>query len=176
MFQSVVAPFYYSGSVKRGVKRFKYKNAPESAAFFIQKTADLVEKEFCGYKIDIITFVPMLKNDLNERGFNPSEVLAKGLSEKLNIPCKCLLKKLYENKKQHSLHEDERTGNVLGVFDVTDSAAVKGKTVLLCDDIITTGATLDECTRILYFAGADTVLCACTAKTPPPEKRSKKIK
>jgi len=174
LFQSVVAPFYYFGSVERGIKRFKYKSYPENVNFFTHKTAELVKREFSGYKIGVITFVPMTKKKLRKRGFNPSEVLATKISEELEIPCADVMVKLYENKTQHYLREDERAGNVLGVFDVAKTELIKGKTVLLCDDIITTGATLDECVKMLYLRGANTVICACVAKTLPPKIRKKK--
>jgi len=75
------------------------------------------------------------------------------------------LVKLYETRAQRTLKAGERSGNLAGVFDVTDPRRVRGKTVLLCDDIITTGTTLNECARMLLLNGAEEVLCLTAAAT-----------
>ena len=172
LFTACVSPFYYYGAVKNGVRRFKFHDKYSSTTYFINETAKKVDSEFAGYMIDLVVCVPMHENDLQTRGFNSAELLAKGIAKKLKLPCDCtVLTKIYENKKQRTLSAFERVGNVLGVFDVKNPEKVKGKTILLCDDIFTTGATLDECAKMLYFGGADTVLCACSAITPPLKSR-----
>lgn len=175
LFESCVSPFYYYGAVKAGIRRFKFGNRTASTHFFVESTALRVKEEFCGYCIDVITCVPMHKSDLKKRGFNSAALLAEGIAKRLDIKCDCgILEKLYVNKKQRTLNASQRLGNVLGVYETARPELIKGKTVLLCDDIFTTGATLDECAKMLYFAGADRVLCACASVTPPPDKKAEK--
>lgn len=120
--------------------------------------AKAVRREFSNINFDCVCFVPMtLKNKL-KRGINQSELLARCIANELNIPLyQNALVKLKQNRVQHNLSRNERIMNVKGVFTASDD--VKGKTVLLVDDIKTTGATLNECSRELLKAGAGQVFC-----------------
>jgi predicted amidophosphoribosyltransferase len=71
--------------------------------------------------------------------------------------------KLYENDSQRNLNVTERSGNVFGVYDVRDGVDIKGKTILLVDDVKTTGATLSNCAWIMKIRGAEKVYCATVA-------------
>ena len=173
LFEACTSAYYYKGAVRRGVQRYKFRDKPSSSRFFIDACAKKVSEEYAGYIIDVVTAVPMHKDDKKERGFNSADLLAKGIAKKLKLNCDCeILQKPYKNKKQRTLSMNERAGNVLGVYEVAKPEAVTGKTVLLCDDVFTTGATFDECAKMLLFAGADTVLCVCAAITPPPQREN----
>lgn len=108
------------------------------------------------------------------RGFNQAELLARGVSGLTDIPFSDMLVKTIETKQQHNLKEFERSGNVLGAFDIKEECLplLKGARVLLCDDVKTTGSTLNECAKTLLISGAEEVMCltACIAQRENAEK------
>ena len=112
---------------------------------------------------DIVTYVPMTRRDKAERGFNQCEIMAKVISKRLNLKFeKNVLKKIRQTAPQKELKAAERAKNLRGAFKVCKD--VKGKSVLLIDDVITTGATLRENAKMLYKAGANRVTVLTFAK------------
>lgn len=106
----------------------------------------------------------MGKKDLNHRGYNQTKLIAKeltGITEIRNAP---LLRKIKDTKEQKRLNAAERRENLKNAFAVNPKADVKGKNVLIIDDVCTTGSTLSEASRILKEAGADKVIAAVFAK------------
>ena len=126
--------------------------------------AQTCRKRYGDIEFDYVAYVPMDKKREKQRGFNQSMLLAKGIAEELNIPFgKNLLVKLYRTDVQHELNEVERKGNLLGAFDVSSAYNLEGRTVLLVDDVKTSGATLNECGKMLYLNGAERVFCLTAA-------------
>lgn len=160
-FKAICAPFYYEDAIVQAVHRLKFENKDFLAIPFAADMAECVRREYADLAFDAVTFVPFTKRQMRLREWNPSERLAEALAEQLNLPLEPLLVKLYETKTQHTLESRARTGNVFGVFDTADPHAVAGKTILLVDDIKTTGATLNECAKMLMLADAEAVY-ACT--------------
>lgn len=156
-FDGCIAPFINSGSAKRAVYAFKFRRKMNGADFLANEMAASVKKEYCDISFDGVAFVPMHRLRLLKRGFNQSRVLAEKLSEILDVPLLDLLVCLKAGKRQHDLFGKERFKNVKGRYAAKGSAS--GKTILLVDDIRTTGATLDECAGQLFSAGADSVYC-----------------
>lgn len=170
-WNAAFAPFYFEGSVRRAIHRFKFKNHPELSEMFAKEMCRAVKNNIHGKNIDLIACVPMTKKREEERGYNQSELLAKGLSKITGITFYSdLLIKVRETEAQHSLSANKRAGNVFGAYAVTPEISVKDKTVLLCDDIKTTGETLAECCRMLRLAGVGEVFCVCAAITDYKEK------
>lgn len=170
-YQEITAPFYYEEAVREGIHRFKFRDRPQSAIFFAREMAKSVRENMPGISFDLIVCVPMLPAKEKERGYNQSALLARELSALLGVPADChALCKSIDTPAQHELKGAGRRGNVFGVFEVPCPEAVEGKTVLLCDDVKTTGATLDECAKMLKFAGAKDVYCACIAVTRKQDK------
>lgn len=170
-YQEITAPFYYEEAVREGIHRFKFRDRPQSAIFFAREMAKSVRENMPGISFDLIVCVPMLPAKEKERGYNQSALLARELSTLLGVPADChALCKSIDTPAQHELKGAGRKGNVFGVFEVPCPEAVEGKTVLLCDDVKTTGATLDECAKMLKFAGAKDVYCACIAVTRKQDK------
>jgi ComF family protein len=98
----------------------------------------------------IIIPVPLHKQRLKERGFNQSLILARELSTYFSIPLDfSLLKRTVHRKPQTMLKKKERLANVKGAFEVKSAANIKGKKILLVDDVYTTGSTVKECSRML---------------------------
>lgn len=159
-FERCIAPFVYTRSAREGVKRLKYRNSTETAEFFGRRMALAVQQEYKRYDIDVVTSVPMTVADQQERGYNHAALLGRSVAKTLGLRYSSgLLAKPRSNKKQHSLNRVERKRNVVGVFKVCRPEYVEGMTVLLCDDVTTTGSTLNECARVLIEAGARRVLC-----------------
>ena len=114
---------------------------------------------------DIIIPVPMYKLKKKERGYNQAEIFAHELAKNLNIYFdKNILIKDINNKRQSSLSEKERFLNVKNVFKIVKMDKIKNKNVILVDDICTTSATLEECSRILKKYGARKVVGLVIAK------------
>jgi ComF family protein len=115
---------------------------------------------------DIVTYVPMIKKDLGERGYNQGCMIAREICKKVGgrLCGKALLKKR-GNKKQALLDRRQRKNNVRDVFEARGEI-VEGRKVLLVDDIMTTGSTIEECRNALVRAGAEKVEAAVLAYTP----------
>lgn len=174
-YERLVAPFYFEGIVRKGIHVFKFRNGPQNARAYAEEMAKTVKERYAGIKFDFITEVPTTKKSLRSRGYSQERLLARELSKPLGIERKSgLLVKLYETKKQQGLNRLLRSGNLTGVFDVSDPDAVKGKTVLLCDDVSTSGETLNECAKTLWLYGAESVFCVTVALTPAGKKEKAK--
>lgn len=118
--------------------------------------------------LDAVTYVPMDNRKKRSRGFNQSELLARGISERANIPVIHKLQKIKATQAQVDLSEKERWENVNGVFEFTNTGGtdIQNKRILLIDDVLTTGATASACSRILRKNGAEKIFVATLANTP----------
>lgn len=157
--------FLYSGLIQNKLLSFKFGGRKELYGYFGDLMSERVAVKYATADFDVVTFVPSSKNTVLERGYNQCELLSKRIADKLFIPCQTLLIKDKETKKQHTLTAAERLTNIKGSISLKENTDIKGKTVLLCDDIKTTGATLKECTDVLISAGAKDVYCIVTAIT-----------
>lgn len=158
-YDRIVSPFYCETAVRSGILRLKRHADAILIEFLAKQMATVVRREFGKALPDVITFVPVTKRDQLARGYNQSELLAAALGKQLQIPVEPLLTKLYETKPQKMLSALFRSGNVFGVYDVCSERSLVGKTVLLTDDVLTTGCTLNECAKMLKLYGAETVWC-----------------
>lgn len=113
---------------------------------------------------DILTWVPISKLRKLRRGYDQVQLLADTVGGELGMQPVCLLKKIRNNPPQSGITGSaQRRANVLGVYQITQAELVQGKRILLLDDVITTGATLSECARVLLTAGAKEVHCGAVA-------------
>ena len=158
-YKYICAPFYYDGAASRSIWRFKFRNQTKLSKVFAEDMANCFDTYYKGYDFDLCTFVPSSKESLKERGYNQAELLARDFSEITDIPCEEILLKTRETKIQHDLLSVERSGNLAGAIELKDRIDLENKRILLIDDIKTTGSTIDECTRILLFSGAQNVYC-----------------
>ncbi len=172
-FDAQAAPFYHEGVARAGVLRLKFFYDAQAISYFTQQMAAVVHREYEIADIDGIVFVPMTKREQFVRGYNQGKLLADALGKRLGIPVYDVLKKIYETRPQKELSSIQRTGNMLGVFDVT-VPSVKGKTFLLVDDVMTTGSTADECAKMLKIYGAKRVVCITLATRRLKEEEEKK--
>lgn len=162
---SNIAPASYEGKVREAICKYKFCGKKDYACQFATIMAKTFNERYSHDEYDFITSVPLSESRLKERGYNQAELLAQELSKAVKIPYKNVLKKVKDNKTQHDLNLEERIENVKGVYAVLDSNLVKGKRVLICDDIITTGSTLSECINELLKIGTKKVNSITLADT-----------
>ncbi len=163
-FTACVSPLYYEGDVREALLRYKFQRATGYAEPFGKLLAECIE-EYIDSEVDIISWVPLSKKRYRERGYDQAKLLAQVVSREVGIPCVAVLKKVRNTKPQSRTGSGEkRRANISGAYTVIDVNAVKGKRILLIDDIVTTGSTFSECARTLGMAGADKVYCAAAAR------------
>ncbi|MBR3780598.1 MAG: ComF family protein [Clostridia bacterium] len=173
-YDSVAAPFYYEGCIRHGVHIFKFRNGFRNYEAYSLEMSETVKERLGDINFDFITEVPMTRKSRKKRGYNQCFYLAKGISEHLGIEHKAdVLSKIYNTKIQHEIKYYLRKGNLTGVFDVTNPSDVEGKTILLCDDILTSGETLNECAKMLWLYGAKEIHCITLAVTKRKMKTNK---
>ncbi len=161
----VTAPFLYYGAIKEKLHALKFDSKIEEAEFFGHEMSMRFQKVFSSVKPDYVAFVPMTKSKLEKRGYNQSELLANVVADELLIDKSDLLFKVKDTLNQHNLSKNERLTNLNGAFAVNESYNLSEKTILLCDDIKTTGTTLKKCCDVLFSAGAKDIYCLCAAVT-----------
>lgn len=161
-----VSSFKYESLPRKLILDLKFYGMLEYSGIIADAMCKSLQK-YCKNSLDFdyITCVPSSKKQLKERGFNQSEVIARKISKTLGIAYENLLIKVVDYSPQRGLKLAERIENVIGAFDVSKKFDVRGKKILLCDDIITTGATLKECCKTLICGGARQVLCLTACKT-----------
>ena len=160
------APLFYEGVAREAILRYKFSNGLSAADGFAYLMAESAAEAFPG-GFDTVTWVPVSKKRRRRRGYDQSELLAEKMAELWDIKAVRLLEKTADNPAQSSLSSAaERRGNVLGVYETVNGDKIRGAKILLVDDILTTGATLGECARVLRDAGAESVVCAVLAVTP----------
>ncbi|MDX1357604.1 MAG: ComF family protein [Clostridia bacterium] len=161
--------FEYDKKFSRILKKAKYGGKPGSVKVLAGLLGDLLSSE--GVKADLVTYVPMHKRELGERGYNQSGIAARKIARILGVNCSGrALVKLKQTKKQADLSKKARSNNLAGAF-AADRQIVSGKKILLIDDIITTGSTINECRNALMAAGAVNVDSAVIAHTPPNREK-----
>lgn len=154
---------FYGGILKELILKFKYKKnfiAGEILSeFFIE-----VINEY-NISADYICYIPMSKRDEKKRGFNQCKVIAQNISEYTNIPISNCIIKNRVTKEQKKLSKEDRIENIKGAFSIKKKNCFKEKNIILIDDVTTTGATLNECRKILKKHGANKIICLTIAKS-----------
>ncbi|HEY2093456.1 MAG TPA: ComF family protein [Thermoanaerobaculia bacterium] len=149
----------YSGSLEKVLHAFKF----ERHDFLDDPLASLLENLIGDTAFDAIVPVPMSRAKERKRGYNQAERLARALSRRTGIRCELLLTKRGERATQSRLPRAERAKNVRGAFQASPRAGEQS--ILLVDDICTTGETLRACADALLRAGAVSVAAVTVAKT-----------
>ena len=163
-FDLCASPLYYEGPAEEAIRRLKFRGRSAVAGPLGKLLADCV-REHCG-DYDLIAFVPLSARRERERGYCQARLIAAAAAEALGGEAVPVLKKTRHTRANSGLRgAAARKANVSGAYKVTQPEAVSGRSVLLIDDVITTGATLSECARVLRMAGANRVVCATVCKT-----------
>lgn len=134
---------------------------------------ELLEAAYTAWELpapDLIVPVPLHLKRLSERGFNQAGVLARELGRKIKTPVSaCALVRKNQTLPQTRLKRGERLQNVKGAFEVSDKSTVRGRRILLIDDVFTTGTTLSECAKILKRKGGASEVYALTVTRALPD-------
>ncbi len=154
----------YEGRLEQAVRALKYKQVTRLAKLFGFEIAKEVTKQF--WTIDAVTAVPLHWRRFMERGYNQAALVGREVAEQLEIPYEACIKRKRYTQQQAKLSGHEREQNVRAAFNVleTSKADIRGKRILLIDDVYTTGMTLEACKRALELVGAKSVYIAVVAR------------
>lgn len=151
---SWLAMWYYENNVRRSLLRYKFYGKRSFAQGYGRLLAMRLLQERDG-QYDLIAWVPISWRRRLSRGYDQVELLAKAVGRELGMePVRCLRKCRHNPPQSGIKGKAERRANVLGVYEPVDPERFRGRRVLLLDDILTTGATMEECARVLLTAGA----------------------
>ena len=168
-FARCVCTARYQGKLREQVRRFKFENHPDHAKAYGPMLAKTIRFYLPG-AYDLVTWVPVSPQTLKDRGYDQARLLAEETARALGQEAIPLLAKTGRNRTQSSLEgADRRWKNVRGFYTVPGPALLTGKRVLVIDDILTTGATLEAAARALRQAGAVQVVAAAFCWTPTKE-------
>lgn len=150
--------------MRESIRRYKFNDQSGYAETYGTLTAQCVTDHLSG-EYDFISWVPLSAKRLKKRGYDQAMLLANATAMNLNQTAVETLRKIRNTDAQSSIKDDSaRRANVLGAYEVVDPEFVAGKRILLVDDVVTTGATLSECARVLRTSGAKDVLCVSLAR------------
>jgi len=161
-----VSVFKYGDDTRNLMEKLKTDGSDATAKQLAEMMASrYFSSDLCNISFNCITYVPSSAERTAAKGFDHAQRLAKQLSLKLNIPCIAPpIKQTSDYRAQHTLARNERFENADRGYALSDGKAISGN-LLLVDDIITTGATLDRCAKLLLICGADKVFCITAATT-----------
>lgn len=173
-FKRAAAVAEYENPVSGAIKRYKDGGPRIAGKVFAKEMAGRFYEEFGDIKFDAMVSVAQNRKRNNERGFDPVDNICKNLSDIISVPyIKGVLYRKRETKKQSGLSYDERVENLIGAIGVNSGFDAAGKTALLIDDIMTTGATIDECSAVLKDEGVKNVYALTFATTVKHIKKFK---
>jgi ComF family protein len=164
-FESVIRLGPYQGRLQEVVLRCKHRSNEGLAELVGEWWAASAKQRFDGLAMDCVVPVPLHWLRRWQRGYNQSGSLAFGLAARLHLPLeKWWLKRIRNTASQKALSATARKENVRGAFQVRSTAQLRGRSILLVDDVMTTGATAHEAARVLRAAGARRVVVAALAR------------
>lgn len=163
-FSLAYLKFIKGGSVQNLLHRLKYEGRREVGIFLGQKFGEALQKVGYSQRTDLIVPVPIHPSKLKKRGYNQAEIFARGLSEGMGLPCEAhILKRLKKSRSQTERGKAERLSDIEGAFSVIQQDKIFSKRILLVDDVITTGATVEVCSSALEAAGCKSIGLAAIA-------------
>ena len=165
LFAGAIWVSVYDEVMRAAIHTLKYENKSRMARFLIDLMVSGAKEFIEEVGVEALLPIPLHRKKLREREFNQALLLARGIGRAYNIPVLggCLIRPR-ETAPQSQLDRDGRMSNVGGAFRVADAKPIRGKRVLLVDDIYTTGATANECTRVLIEAGVERVYVLTLAR------------
>jgi ComF family protein len=164
--KAVMACFFFSkeGKVQHLIHELKYKGNKDAGVFLGQEIGKAIKEAPLYQGLDLLIPVPLHPKREKERGYNQSLMIAQGISEVTDIPVgEDLLVRSVNTATQTHKTKDERWENVKDIFEVRHPERLESKYVLLVDDVLTTGATLEACAMKLLMVSGITVSCATAA-------------
>lgn len=160
---SFAAVWYYEKNPRKSILRYKFGGKRCYATSYGRILAMKLAQEYPD-GFDCITWVPVSFVRRYTRGYDQVELLAKATAGELGCSCVPMLRKVRHNRRQSGIPDEaQRRANVMDVYRTRDPETIRGRRILLLDDVLTTGATAGECARMLRMAGAKEVHCAAMA-------------
>lgn len=171
-YDKVCFPFYYEGGVRQTLQKLKFGGRTDLAEVYADEMLRAAAQRGLLEGADAVCWIPMRPKAERRRGYNQARLLAEAIGKKTGLPVVPYLYKAEDTAPQHDLRLSRRRGNILGVFEpVPDTETeIAGRTVLLTDDILTSGNTLNEAAKTLLIFGAERVVCLCAAGAKKKEK------
>lgn len=171
------APLYYEGPVRDALLRLKFAGGIGAAEPLGELIAACAAEWLSG-AFDCVTWVPVSKKRLKRRGYDQARLLCEAACRLWKAKPLPLLEKTVDNPAQSGIEggPSARRANVQGVYRAADPGKIRGRRILLIDDILTTGSTLSECVRVLEEAGAENVVCTVLAQVRPSNEQEKKTR
>jgi competence protein ComFC len=155
----------YEGALVDAILLLKFEQIAPLGAWFAERLAEVVRREGSAMEADVVVPVPLHRQRERERGYNQAALLSRHLAKRLHLPHKAvLLMRTRARPDKRILSLEERWESVRGAFATRPGSQVDNLRVLLVDDVLTTGATLDACARALRDAGAKSVLGLTVAR------------
>ncbi len=162
-FDGVFAASVYHNNLRTAILKYKFGPQPYMAKTLCHFTVCGLKK--LGISADFVLSVPPDPARLSRRGFDSTGVLAKHIAAAIKIPYKQgYIRKIKSTPAQSTLTHAQRVKNLKGAFALTSKASVKGRAVILVDDVFTTGSTVSEISRIIKKNGASYVFVVTIAK------------
>ena len=150
-------------AIQSYIHSVKYNKRFLNARFFGELIAQKLSSQISKWNVDYLVPVPLHQLRKAERGFNQSKYIASGISKEMDIKVRnSLLRRTKYTETQTNLSLVEREENIANAFKVRQTGSIKNKSFLLVDDVITTGATIRECGKVLLNTGANKIY-ACSA-------------
>lgn len=157
LLEDCASALSYHGLVRGCIHRFKFYRKRGYAKVLGPLAAQCARDHF-PQDFDLISWPPLSPKSLRRRGFDQAQLLAQAVAADRDMAATALLRKKNSVRQQSRLRDPAaRRANVLGAYSLLEPQTVRGKTILLVDDVVTSGATLSECARMLLTAGADGV-------------------
>lgn len=161
-FDAVRSLAFYGGVIRECIHSLKYENNRSLGKYFAQLLCPIISQE--AWLINAVIPVPLSKERLKERGYNQAAAIAHPLALFLELPFQPYgLEQVRDTRSQVGLSAEERRMNVIGAFKAIPEL-VHHKNILLIDDVMTTGATLESCAQVLKEAGSEKVYCLTVAR------------
>ena len=169
LFDTARAPFLYEGSIRDLIHSFKYSQKTHLRNPLALLTIEGMGVFLTEKKPNLIIPVPLHRSRLRQRGFNQAVLLGRIVSQHLSLPMRTdVLVRTRPTEPQIDLSATERRVNVKGAFAIYKPEQIACKRILLLDDVMTTGSTMNECAKVLKNAGAESVMAVTIARTARP--------
>ncbi len=163
-FSHARSMFRFHSSIKDLIHILKYDSYTSPAGYFALPLSEMIESDEDLHDYDFMCAVPLHPVRHRERGYNQSDLIAYATATLLQMPYQNPVSRKVNTPSQTMLSKDSRAVNLKGAFMVKDIAAVKGKKIIVVDDVFTTGATINEMAKELKLAGAEKVAAVTVAR------------
>ncbi len=160
--------FAFESDISRTlIYKLKRKNLRSLRAFFANECYDIVREETDRVKGEdfAIVYPPRSKSGIKEYGFDQAHIIASAVAKRSGIPLLKIFRRVHKGKLQKTLSSEQREQNAERVFDITKNADVSGKTIIIIDDVVTSGSTAARLATLVMRCGAKRIIVISVAKT-----------